>query len=394
MEKVGNQNFVKETNKKIIIDLLKGTGPLSRADIKKFVNLSSPSISTNVERLLEDRILIESGKSESMGGRKIKFYDINYDLGYVLGIDLSQDEILLGISNLKPQIIATKSISVHKKYEKNIANIVREAKNLFEEYKILFDAVVSVVVSSPGVYKDNNKLDYVDSNDWFYNTNVFEDLKNSFEKPLLVENDVNLAVIAENRAGSGNSFSYMSYIKVDKGVGAGFILENRVLKGKDGVGGEIGFSLVMDKSNNKTTLESYFELRNIHSSVIKDISEGATSSITHLVSGKLENINIDILGKAALMGDEYAKLKIKELASIMSISVSHIICILGLEIVVLGGKIKALGKLFLDELRDNLKSEIPFDTTIAYSNLNEEVGILGGFYLATDKFFDEFYKNI
>ena len=394
MDKVGNQNFVKETNKKLIIDLLKKTGPLARADIKKFVNLSSPSISTNVERLLEDKILIENGRSESMGGRKIKFYDVNYNLGYILGIDLSQDEILLGVSNLKPEIIGTKFISIHKKYDKNIENIFKEAKNLLNENSISLDDVVSVVVSSPGVYRENGKLDYVHNEDWFYGTAIFEDLKKAFEKDVLVENDVNLAVIAENRAGTGNSFSFMSYIKIDRGVGAGFILENRLLKGKDGVAGEIGFSILRDRSGNKTTLESLFELSNIYAGIISDIKNGVNTNISNLVSGKLENINIDIVGKAAFMGDEYAKGKIKDLAGVLAQSVSHIICVLGLEVVIIGGKVKSLGKIFLDELRESLKPEIPFDTTITFSNLNDEVGILGGFYLATDKFFDEFYKNI
>ena len=338
MDKVGNQNFVKETNKKLIIDLLKKTGPLARADIKKFVNLSSPSISTNVERLLEDKILIENGRSESMGGRKIKFYDVNYNLGYILGIDLSQDEILLGVSNLKPEIIGTKFISIHKKYDKNIENIFKEAKNLLNENSISLDDVVSVVVSSPGVYRENGKLDYVHSEDWFYGTAIFEDLKKAFEKDVLVENDVNLAVIAENRAGTGNSFSFMSYIKIDRGVGAGFILENRLLKGKDGVAGEIGFSILRDRSGNKTTLESLFELSNIYAGIISDIKNGVNTNISNLVSGKLENINIDIVGKAAFMGDEYAKGKIKDLAGVLAQSVSHIICVLGLEVVIIGEK--------------------------------------------------------
>lgn len=394
MEKVGNQNFVKETNKKLIIDLLKRTGPLSRADIKKFVNLSSPSISTNVERLLEDRMLIENGRSESMGGRKIKFYDVNYNFGYVIGIDLSQEELLVGISNLKPEIIVTKTFPVQKKYDKNIETIEKEIRKLLEEKNISLDDIVSVVISTPGVYRENGRLDYVNKEDWFYNKPVFEDIKKLFNKNILIENDVNLAVIAENRSGAGNSFSFMSYIKIDKGLGGGFILENKLLKGKDGIAGEIGFSILKDKNGNKVTLETVFQLDNICQDIAKDIENGVNTNISSLVSGKTENITIDILGKAAVMGDEYSKAKIKELGAILAQSISLIICILGLEIVIIGGKIKTLGKLFLDELRESLKPELPFDSTITYSNLNDEIGILGGFYLATDKFFDEFYKNI
>lgn len=395
MKKAGNQTFVKETNKKLIVDLLKKTGPLSRADIRKFINLSAPTISTNVSRLMEENLLRKSGRASSMGGRTTNFYDVNYDFGYILSIDLSQKETLIGLSNLRPEMIAMKKFDLKsKKYKTCLEELFFQIETMTREHNIDLDRIVTISVSSPGVLKENGKLDYVDDEDWFYKKPVFDDIKEKYNKKVIVENDVNLAVLAESKSGTGNSFSYMGYLKIDKGLGAGFMLEDKILRGKDGIAGEMGVSLLKNNSGQKVTLESIFELDEICEDLKKVIENGQNSKIKELVSGNLDNITIDIIGKAAIMGDKLALKKLRFLAEHLASSISHIFSILGLEVLIIGGHIKFLGKPFLDEIREYLKPELPFDITIAYSSLNEEVALMGSFYLGKKYFFDNFYKNI
>lgn len=395
MKKVGNQTFVKETNKKLIVDLLKKTGPISRADIRKFVKLSAPTISTNVERLLKDGLLQKSGRGSSMGGRTANFYDVNYNYGYIISIDLSQSNTFISISNLKPETIDMIDIRLNgKKYEKAYKLLLDTINNLLKKNHLTMEQISVIAIATPGVLKENGKLDYVDDEDWFFEKPLFKDLERDLEKKILVENDVNAAILAENKNGIGDSFSYMGYIRIDKGLGAGFMLEEKILRGKDGIAGEMGVSILLDKNGQKKTLEDIFELEDICEGIAKDIESGQETMIKSLVSNKLENITIEILGKAASVGDEYAIEKIKELAMYLAISVSHVFSILGLEVLVIGGRIKSLGKLFLDEVRESLKSYIPFDITITYSTLNEEVCLVGASYLGTEYFFENFYKNI
>ncbi len=395
MKKVGNQTFVKETNKKLIVDLLKKTGPISRADIRKFVNLSAPTISTNVERLLKDGLLQKSGRGSSMGGRTANFYDVNYNFGYILSIDLSQSNTFISISNLKPETIDIIDVKLNgKKYDKAYKILMDTIKNLLKKNHLNMEQITVITIATPGVLRENGQVDYVNDEDWFYEKPLFKDLEKDLRRTILVENDVNAAILAENKSGIGDSFSYMGYIRIDKGLGAGFMLEEKILRGKDGIAGEMGVSILIDKNGNKRTLEEIFELEGICEKIAIDIENGQETKIKNLVSGKLENISIEILGKAANVGDEYAIEKIKELAMYMAVSVSHVFSILGLEVLVIGGRIKSLGKIFLDEIRESLKSHVPFDITIAYSTLNEEVCLVGASYLGTEYFFENFYKNI
>ncbi|BDU51593.1 ROK family transcriptional regulator [Haliovirga abyssi] len=394
MRVVGNQNYVKERNKKLIIELLRTNGPLSRADIKKFINLSAPSISTNVERLVDENLLIKAGKSSSMGGRKVTFYDVNYNYGYIVVIDLSLDEIYIGISNLKSEMIDKLKIRVtSKKYENVLGELIQSIENMLLNNKISEDDIVNVSISTPGVLKENNELEYVDKKEWFYKKPLFKDLEEKFNKKIIIENDVNLDVIAEYEKGLGNSFSYLTYIKIDKGLGAGIILNNNLLKGKSGEVGEIGFSIIRNGNGELISLEDELNIEKIYSDIKKDLENGENTIIRELVSGNSDKINLDILGKAASLGDEYSNKKIKYLAEELGIFISNIVSILGIEVIIIGGLIKVLGKIFLDEIRLFIKNYIPFDTLVTYSGFDDEIGLIGASENGIKLFFEDFFRS-
>ncbi|MBZ4682802.1 MAG: hypothetical protein PWP46_228 [Fusobacteriaceae bacterium] len=394
MQKVGNQAYAKQRNKKLIVDILRKEGPLSRADIKKFINLSSPSISTNVERLLNDNILVTFGRASSMGGRKTTFYNVNYNYGYIIGIDLSLDYIYIGISDLNGKILINKRIEViSKKYKTNFENLINNIYSLLDENGISSEKILYICISSPGVLKENGELKYVDSKDWFYESTLFNDLENLFDKKVFVENDVNLAVFAEFKRGVGKSFSYLSYIKIDKGLGAGIIFDGQILKGKNGEVGEVGFSLLRNKSGNIISLEEELNLERIYNEIREEIKSGQNTIIKELVNGHLENIDIDIIAKAITLNDEYTKNKVKYFAEELGIFISNIMSILSLESIIIGGSIKKLGKYFLDEVRKFVSENLPFEVTLLYSNFDDETGLIGAFEMGIDYFFYNLFKE-
>ena len=64
----GKPEVLSQINRAAIVKLLKQQGNLSRADLTRMLNMSFPSVSSNVKQLLEEEYIIEIGESAGKNG--------------------------------------------------------------------------------------------------------------------------------------------------------------------------------------------------------------------------------------------------------------------------------------------------------------------------------------
>lgn len=76
------------------------------------------------------------------------------------------------------------------------------------------------------------------------NTPLADILMQELGAPVRVDNDANVAALGEKRYGAGQGYESLFYITVSTGVGGGWILNDRIWQGKDGMAGEIGHMVV------------------------------------------------------------------------------------------------------------------------------------------------------
>ncbi|MDD4616794.1 MAG: ROK family protein [Alphaproteobacteria bacterium] len=67
-----------------------------------------------------------------------------------------------------------------------------------------------------------------------------KDLENLFHLPIPLENDANCAALAEALEGAGKGYRSVVGLIMGTGVGAGFVLDGRIVAGANGMCGEIG----------------------------------------------------------------------------------------------------------------------------------------------------------
>ena len=103
--KTGKPELLGEMNKTLILDYLRKNGPKSRADIKRVLGLSFPTVSTNVRDLIESNMIIETGISDNSIGRKATLLEFNSNIGYVLGVDVGRAYIRMMICDLSGGIL-------------------------------------------------------------------------------------------------------------------------------------------------------------------------------------------------------------------------------------------------------------------------------------------------
>ena len=132
MKTKGSLKLIREINSSIIIDLLKDKGPLSKYEISKHTGLSAPSVTNIVNDLIKIGIVKEAGMGESIGGRPPLLLDLNLDGGFIIGVDISSDDITSIVVDFVGNIVS-KSVT---------------AMDADDSEFIIFDKIISTISDS------------------------------------------------------------------------------------------------------------------------------------------------------------------------------------------------------------------------------------------------------
>ena len=173
----------------------------------------------------------------------------------VLAIDVGGTKLSYAIINEKGEFLSeVKKTSTAK----NIEELVQTFKNIITENENEID--MTAFATAGAVNIENTKVDSSTPNlPKGYNDIDFSTLSS---KPVFVENDANAAAWAEYKVGSAIGEDNNITITLGTGVGGGFIVDGKLLRGKSGRGGEVGSIKINGRGrvctcNRKDCWESY-----------------------------------------------------------------------------------------------------------------------------------------
>ena len=374
--------MIKENNQKFIIDTLIERGATSRADLAKLLKLSAPSVSNNINQLLQKKLLLEIGEGDSAGGRRPILLDFNYRYGYIIGVDLSGQDLKIALSNLKPEIIELRQIDIaNPKSGQAILDIIIEnILAIFAEHQLGLKQLLTIVVGFPGVVNEaTGRMILLPL--WVYawgEINLQEELQKKFKAKVIIKNDINLAALGESRYGLGREFRNLVYVSIDMGVGAGLIMDHQLYEGSRFAAGEIGYlaSEVADLEFNHESfgpLESRVGLPGLLDKVQNDLRAGCASRINDLIQGDPERVDLRVIKAAVSLEDPYILGEMERIQHQLGITLTNIGILLDLELLILGGQLTRLGYDFLKPLNEMAGKLAPLGVKVAYSSLEQPV---------------------
>ncbi len=100
-----DKKSIKKINTNAILNVIKQKGPISRADIAKILALNPATISSNVNDLLQTRLIEEIGIGNSSGGRRPILLRINSKENYIIGVHTELTHVNIGMINMDGEII-------------------------------------------------------------------------------------------------------------------------------------------------------------------------------------------------------------------------------------------------------------------------------------------------
>lgn len=251
MARIGtlSQEQIKEINRVNVINIIKKEKQITKHEIAKALGLSIPTVTTNINMLMEEGFVIEAGVAESTGGRKPVILQFNARARYSFGINISPDRISIILISLDSEPVHTVNFMYRREYSfyDVLEMIEEEIERMLEEFHIKKDIVLGVGLSLPGLVEEDRLI-----LDNAPNIGVRDFDFTMFQERLgikvYIENEANVAAYAESVENSDNVMNNVVYVSITEGVGTGIIIDNHIYKSTHKKAGEFGHMRVSDEN--------------------------------------------------------------------------------------------------------------------------------------------------
>src|SRR5579875_1150190 len=340
------QSLLRELGEQAVLETIFRRGPITRPEIATATRLSKPTVSAAVSRLEHGGLVRAAGTRDGQRGRRPVSYVVSSMAGFVVGADIGGSNVRVAAADLFGEPICDLKRPTAKGGSRAVG----------DQASGRVTSLAYNVVPEGGF-------------------DPLEVVRERFDLPVLVENNVNLAAVGEQWFGLARGVSTMVFIAIGAGIGMGVIIDDEVVRGAHGAAGEIAYlPLVGDPFNPRHRL---------HGGLEDEV--GATGIIAAFNArrrdGDPELASVEELFELAVAGNATAQAVVDHVASRLGTAIATVCAILDPELVVLGGGIGS-SPLLLRPVRGAAAALVPMTARIETSRLGERAALQGAIAVA------------
>ncbi|MFB8090038.1 ROK family transcriptional regulator [Streptomyces sp. NPDC055992] len=229
-------------NDRLALRLLQQDGPLTATQLKTLTGLSRPTVADLVERLRDAGLIHVVGETGAdRRGPNARLYGIVADRALLAGLDVRTDSVAVVVADLLGATLAEATLPIGSETEGDEAVEQAVALLATTARRAGSAPLHSVGIGAPGLIdpvtgelRDSSGLPS-------WHRSLVRALQERLPATVLVENETNLAAVAEHRAGAARDHDTFVLFWLGHGVGAAVMLDGKLRRGASGGAGEIGF---------------------------------------------------------------------------------------------------------------------------------------------------------
>ncbi len=357
-------------------------GPLTRAQITAATHLSPPTVGSLSAALVKLGLLSELGRGPSTGGRPPHAVQFNARFGVVAGVVLEEATTRLAVADLTGETLAAAEAPTPPDDgpEPMLRWMAEQVRALLTDPQVPpGKPLLAVAVGLPGAV-DRGRGTVVGLMPGFRS---WEDLPvaSSLERQLgarvVVENDVNLAVLGEHWRGAAQGHDTCVFVSLGVGIGAGILIGGELHRGHHSLAGEIAVmcmasEAVSENFGSRGWLETLVGL----DTIVRRWRPDATGEPREEARSLLQ---------AAQDGDPRALHALGEAATLIGMAAAHVSLVIDPSLLVLGGPLLADGGELLGRVRAVVSRINPRPPRVVRSALGEQAMLTGSVLVATQE---------
>jgi predicted NBD/HSP70 family sugar kinase len=371
-------SLLRELGEQAVLETIFRKGPITRPEIAAATSLSKPTVSAAVSRLEQGGLVRAAGRRAGQRGRKPVAYVVSSRAGFVVGGDIGGTNVRVAAADLFGEPLCDLKRPTAKNGGRAVGvQILEMVSEVIDQAAAVHGRPLALGISSPGIVDQTSGR----VTSLAYNVvpeggfDPLEVIRDRFDLPVLVENNVNLAAVGEKWFGLARGVSTMVFIAIGAGIGMGIIIDDELVRGAHGAAGEIAYlPLVGDPFNPRHRLHGGLEDEIGAAGIV-----GAFNELRGPDDPELSSVH-DVF-ELATAGSMAARSVVEHVASRLGTAIATVCAILDPELVVLGGGIGS-SPLLLRPVRGSAAALVPITARIETSLLGERAALQGAVAVA------------
>lgn len=240
----GDQQTSRAMNRRLILNLMRRDGAISRAGIAAHTGLSAAAVTFVVADLIEEGLVIEGEASRGTTGRRPIPVDINYGGRLTIGFKLnsrSLDAVLCDLSTSPLRSLSEPIQDTHP--ETVVKHAVEMVRLLVPDAQERQKKLIGVGLALPGTYDIETGICTFLSRFGWRDVPIGPMLAAQLDVPVWVDNEVKAYALAQYLFGRGRKHGTLMALALGVGIGSAFMNNGAIHRGTVGAAGEIGHSL-------------------------------------------------------------------------------------------------------------------------------------------------------
>ena len=330
--------------------------PCSRARIAAATGLTRGTVSSLVAELVELDLLRESGADrERRVGRPAQPLQLG-NTAVAVGLEINVDSLEVSVEDLSGRVRYERRVFVDNRQSAPgpvLDRIARMASAAIAEMEHEGLLVAGIVVAMPGLVETSSGTLLRAPNLGWTRVGIVDELQARLPGlPIGVENEANLAALAEHWQGAARGVRNFICVFGEVGVGAGIVVDGELFRGAHGFGGEFGHVTISPDGDlcacgSKGCLETLAGQEAIARRAGLRIESGE----------RTRSITVELVRRAQA-GDPAVLAALREAGASLGIGLASVVNLLDLDVVVLGGCFGPLSPWLAVEVERALRNRV------------------------------------
>lgn len=358
MAQPGHIDHIKQVNAGRVYKLIDQFGPISRIDLSKLSELAPASITKITRELIEAHLVHETVVQEATSrGRPAVGLQTNNEGWQFLSMRLGRGYLTLALHELGGEVLVDTKIDIHEiEQDDLLARLLHEIDEFFRVYSDQLDRVTSISIAVPGLVSSEQGIVLQMPHYHVKNLPLGPEIYKATGLPVFLANDTRAWALAEQLFGNSQQNENSVLISIHHGVGAGIILDGRVLQGRHGNIGELGHIQIdpdgkLCQCGNRGCLDTVASSQAIREEVSRRLAVGEVSSITP------DKVTIENICAAAAQGDALAVNVIEKLGHYLGSAIAIVVNLFNPEKILIGGVINQAKAILYPAIKASIEQQ-------------------------------------
>lgn len=389
----------KKRNAVTMMEILYKYGPISRNQIADMMDLSLPTITTNIVELINCGMVEETeGLHEKEGGagRRARPVDLVSSYRYFIGVEITPSRCTFCLTDLRFRDVSLiEEYRSNADYEEMLTYVSTKIQRLIDKHADIRDRILGIGVGIPGfVERKSGVLRSMSRFEW-RNKPLRDDLIKRTGLRVCVENNVRVRSIGEDMLNGRNLPDTFAYLFVSLGIACPLIIKNSLFTGSSAGAGELGHMIMQldgpkcEMCGNRGCLDALASETAILNHCREALENGSAKKLAEIVE-QADRLTMQEVCLAQSAGDEAVCQIMQQAIRYLAIGLANMANFISPNLVIVDAyamKREENRKFFLQVVKDYLFGLNDEEVAIEFKEYDRYAGCKGAAAFAIREFF-------